>query len=119
MLFIIFCLLFLTVSIIFFKKFKICYAFSFGLFIGIALAILITVSLGQNYTQSLIPNVNDGIVISNTVSAWIIGEDGWSVEKFKSMFEQSIYFTFFLILIYPLVLLFDAKIRKEPKNKNH
>ncbi|MFZ3590676.1 hypothetical protein ACOI1C_15840 [Bacillus sp. DJP31] len=117
MLFIISCLLFLIGSIMIFKVFKIRYAFSCGILIGIALSIIATISLSQNYTQSLIANVNDGIAISNMISSWIIGENGWSVERFKELFEQSTNITLLLILIYPFVLLFDAKARKEPNIK--
>ncbi|MBM6617179.1 hypothetical protein JR050_05760 [Bacillus sp. RD4P76] len=80
---------------------------------GISLSILATVSLAQNYTQSLIPEANDGIGISNKMAYWIIGEDGWSQEMFKTIFEQSIFISIILIAAYPIVLTIEAKLSRK------
>jgi hypothetical protein len=76
------------------------------------LFLLAVACLAQNYTQSLISEANDGIGISNQVAYWIIGEDGWSRALFRRMFEQSINFTLFLFLAYPLVLMVESKLMR-------
>jgi hypothetical protein len=69
------------------------------------LFLLAAACLAQNYTQSLISEANDGIGISNQVAYWIIGED-------RRTFEQSVYFTLFIFLAYPLVLMVESKLIK-------
>lgn len=96
-------------AILLFKKQNSQHPFFLGCWIGIALAVVATVSLGQNYTQSLIPEANDGIGISNTVAYWIIGEEHWSVDQFKRAFERSMYFTLILIILSPLVYFLESK----------
>lgn len=83
--------------------------FSKGIALAIGLSILASVGLGQNYTQSLIPEANDGISISNNLDYWIIGEDSWTQELFKTFFEWSIYMTLMLIIILPIVILLESK----------
>ncbi|MED4569514.1 hypothetical protein [Brevibacillus agri] len=63
-------------------------------------SVLSTVCLAQNYTESLIPAANDGIAISNSLAYWIIGEDRWSRELFKSYFDGSVYVSLLLLLLY-------------------
>ncbi|MEH7114959.1 hypothetical protein V7124_21750 [Neobacillus niacini] len=69
----------------------------------IAFAILSSVSLAQNYTARLIPEVNDGIGISNLLAAFLLPEAGWTKEMFLSKFELylgiSITFTFIYFLL--------------------
>lgn len=89
------------------------YPYSKGIALGTGLSLLAAVCLAQNYTQSLIPEVNDGIGISNQVAYWIIGEDGWTKEMFRKSFEQSVYFTLLLLVAYPLVLIVESKSIKK------
>ncbi|OYD59843.1 hypothetical protein CGZ90_06215 [Fictibacillus aquaticus] len=79
---------------------------------AIALAVLSVLSLSQNYTQSLIPEANDGIGISNILAYWIIGETQWTQEMFKSFYDQSTYLALLLILLYPVVLLAETKLKR-------
>ncbi|MBT2636651.1 hypothetical protein J7E37_01780 [Bacillus sp. ISL-39] len=81
--------------------------------LAIALSILAAVSLSQNYTQSLISEANDGIGISNKMAYWIIGEDGWSQEMFKYVFELSIHISIILIASYPIVLMLESKLGRK------
>jgi hypothetical protein len=113
MLFIFLCLIIIIVSLVFFRKYAILNPFSKGIALAIALSIVAVVCLAQNYTQSLIPEANDGIGISNQVAYWIIGEDGWSKESFRVFFENSVYFTLFLIITYPVVLIFESKLKRK------
>ncbi|KIL35190.1 hypothetical protein SD71_15435 [Cohnella kolymensis] len=75
-------------------------------------SIVSALCLAQNYTQSLIPEANDGIEISNRIAYWIIGDDGWSTDRFKKSFDQSIYFTLFLIVVCPFIVLIESKVTK-------
>lgn len=97
-----------------FRNFEILNPFSKGIGIAIALSILGAGSLGQNYTQSLIPEANDGLGISNAIAYWIIGEDGWSQEMFRNAFELSLYISLILIVIYPIVTVIETKLQRKP-----
>lgn len=109
MFFLLGCLIIIAVSIAVLRKKGVLYPFSKGIALAIGLSLLTAVCLSQNYTQSLIPEANDGIGISNQISYWIIGEDGWSNNMFRKWFEQSVYFTLFLLAAYPLVLMVESK----------
>lgn len=106
------CLVVLIIAVLVIRRLGIKNPYSKGICIAFAFSILAVVSLAQNYTQSLIPNANDGISVSNSLAYWIIGEDGWSQEMFKNMFEQSIYISLILIAAYPIVLVFESKLGK-------
>ncbi|WP_374723474.1 hypothetical protein [Calidifontibacillus erzurumensis] len=112
MLFIFFSLIVIIISVIFFRKYGISNSISKGVAIAIALSFLAVICLAQNYIESLIPEINDGIGISNKVAYWIIGEDGWSIELFRKFFENSVYLTLFLIIAYPIVFLFESKLKR-------
>lgn len=107
------CLVVIIIAVYAFRKIGIRNPYSKGMGIAIALSILIVISLAQNYTQSLIPEANDGIGISNQLAYWIIGENGWSQDMFKNMFEKSIYFSLILIVAYPFVLVTESKLERK------
>lgn len=115
MLFVFSCLIFIFISISVFsiRRVGVSNPYSKGFSLAIVLSIVAVVCLAQNYTQSLIPEANDGIGISNQVAYSIIGEDGWSQDKFRDIFEKSIYFTLFLIVAYPVVLIVESKLKKK------
>ncbi|MEH7113281.1 hypothetical protein V7124_12975 [Neobacillus niacini] len=73
----------------------------------ISFAILSSVALGQNYTTSLIPEVNDGIGISNFLAAFLLPEDGWTKEMFLSKFELYLGISFAFILLYFLLVIVE------------
>ncbi|EPD53287.1 hypothetical protein HMPREF1210_01018 [Paenisporosarcina sp. HGH0030] len=73
----------------------------------IAFAILSSVALGQNYTKSLIPEVNDGIGISNFLATFLLPEDGWTKEMFLSKFELYLGISIALILLYFLIVIVE------------
>ncbi|MBM7619690.1 carbon starvation protein CstA [Bacillus tianshenii] len=107
------CLVLVIGSVVLFKRFGVKNSFSKGVALAIALSILAVVALAQNYTQSLIPEANDGMGISNSVAYWIIGEERWTNEMFQSFFEKSTYLTLVLIVAYPLVLAVEARKGKK------
>ncbi|WP_419875225.1 hypothetical protein [Candidatus Pristimantibacillus sp. PTI5] len=107
------CLIFIIISIFTFRRVGISNPYSKGFFLAIVLSIVAVICLAQNYTQNLIPEVNDGIGASNKVAYWILGEDGWSKETFRDAFEKSIYLTLFLIIAYPVVLAVESKLKKK------
>ena len=112
MVFLLGCLIFVAVSAIILRKIGAMHPYSIGIALAIGLSLLAVICLAQNYTQSLIPEANDGIGVSNPVAYLIIGEDGWSKDLFRKSFEQSIYFNLFLFIAYPLVLMVDSKFKK-------
>lgn len=101
------------ISVLVIKKFGIKNPFSKGIGMAIAISILAVVNLAQNYTQSLIPQANDGLGISNKMAYWIIGEEGWSQEIFKNTFDQSVYISILLIAAYPIVLIIESKFGRK------
>ncbi|MCF2943100.1 hypothetical protein [Paenibacillus tarimensis] len=91
------------------KRFGCVSPYSKGLTLTAALSIIALIGLGQNYTQSLVNRGEDGIAVSNQAAYWILGEDRWSVERFRLAYETSLYLTIFLLVLYPVVLLLELK----------
>ncbi|MEH7392358.1 hypothetical protein [Bacillus sp. JJ1474] len=73
----------------------------------IAFTILSSVALGQNYTTSIISEVNDGIGISNFLAAFLLPEDGWTIEMFSSKFELYLGSSIVFILLYFLLVIVE------------
>ena len=71
----------------------------------ILICFISTICLGVNYVASAVPSLNDGIGIHNFISRWIIGENNWSVQLFKTYFNLSVYVSLFITLIYSLLTL--------------
>ncbi|KOA18509.1 hypothetical protein CLHOM_34110 [Clostridium homopropionicum DSM 5847] len=71
----------------------------------ILICIISTICLGVNYVAATVPNLNDGLAINNFLSYWIIREDNWSVQLFKSYFDSSVYISLVLVLIYSVLTL--------------
>jgi hypothetical protein len=108
MVFILSGLMFVLVSVFFFRRSGVKHPYSKGIALAIALSAVATVCLAQNYTQSLIPGAEDGIGISNRVAYWLIGEDLWSTDRFRAYFMNAVSVTLVLIAAYPLVLSMEA-----------
>lgn len=113
MLFILLSLVFIIVSMMIFKRFAVRNPCSKGILLAFFVTAVVAICLAQNDTQSQIPGAADGIGISNSVAYWIIGEDGWTADKFRNAFENAIYFALFLIFAYPVVVAVESK----PKRK--
>ncbi|MFC3771693.1 hypothetical protein [Paenibacillus sp. GCM10012303] len=60
-------------------------------------------SKAQNHMNNQVPGAQDGIGITNPVAYWIIGEDRWSIEKFRMALVHSVFLTLLLIAAYPAV----------------
>lgn len=88
-------------------------ALSKVMLILILLSILTNISLAQNYTQSLIPEANDGIGISNILASWTLPDDRWSIAMFKSYYDKSIIVTLVLLITYALVIIKEVKNSKQ------
>jgi len=71
----------------------------------ILVCVISTICLGVNFVASAVPNFNDGIGIHNFLAYWIIPEDNWSVQLFKSYFDSSVYISLFLTFIYSILIL--------------
>jgi hypothetical protein len=110
MIFLSVCLIFVAVSIVVLRKAGVLYSFSKGVVLAAGISLLAVSCLAQNYTQSLIPEANDGIAISNLIAYWIIGEDGWSHDLFLNTYKQSIYLTVIIIILYPVILVAESKV---------
>jgi hypothetical protein len=78
---------------------------SFGLLGGLTFSILSTVSLFDNYMRSQIEN-QDGIAVTNTLSYLYFGEDGWSKELFRSVYEMSFSVSMSLFILYIFLLFY-------------
>ncbi|WP_231505601.1 hypothetical protein [Bacillus sp. EB01] len=104
---------FLIISVIVFKHSGVTNPFSKGVGIAIGISLLAAVCLAQNYSHSLVPGIEDGIAISNMVSYWIIGEDGWSKVLFKQWFEGFTIISLLFIISYPIVLTFESRMGRK------
>jgi len=71
----------------------------------IQICLISTICLGVNYVASAVPSINDGIGIHNFLAGWIIGEGDWTVQLFKSYFNNSVYLSLFLVFIYSILTL--------------
>ena len=80
----------------------------------LAFSILASVALAQNYSQSLIPGVYDGIGISNFLAAFLLPDDYWSKEMFLETFELYLGISIVLILIYFICVIVE-KIKSSGK----
>jgi len=84
-------------------------------FLIIELFSLITsVSLGVNYLGAL-SGKEDGITINNGIAWWFFGDDGWSIELFKSCFESSLSLSLLLLLAYVITSFVEDFIIKRKK----
>ncbi|MFS0838269.1 hypothetical protein [Paenibacillus sp. 1P03SA] len=106
------CLAAAAIGAVFMKKAKMDAVYSNTVLILLLFTLVAAVSLSQNYTQSLIPEANDGIGIANVAAYWIIGEGNWSPARFKQFFERSLYVSLFLVVLYPLLLSIEKRASK-------
>jgi hypothetical protein len=83
--------------------------FSKAFLVLVLFSIIVNISLAQNYTQSLIPEVNDGIGISNDLAYWAIGEGGWSIEQFRTVYNGSTTLSIILVIVYAFILVFEKR----------
>lgn len=81
------------------------FAISKSLIPLILVCLISSICLGINYVASAVPSLNDGIGIHNFLAGLIIGDDNWSVQLFKSYFNQSVYTSLLLILMYSTLAL--------------
>ena len=91
--------------------------FSSSILILLVFSIITNVALAQNYTQSLIPEANDGLSISNQLSYMIIGEDRWSHELFESTYNTSTILSILLIVVYLLTLVLEKVFKRKVVEK--
>ena len=93
--------------------------FSSSILILLLFSIIANIALAQNYTQSLIPEANDGMGISNQLAYMIIGEVQWSHELFLSTYNESTIISIVLLIVYLLTLVLEKFLReKSLKNNN-
>lgn len=86
--------------IVLFKKAGVSSPFSRIALLSTLFSILAAVCLAQNYTESLIPAMQDGISISNTLAYYLIGEDGWSHATFRAAFHYAVVSSILCLMLY-------------------
>jgi hypothetical protein len=101
------------VAIMLFRYLKIKYSITLGLGILILLALVANICLLQNYSQSVMPELNDGIGISNEISRLIIREGYWTVVLYKKYFDVSIFITIALVILLIVSLLLEKKFESK------
>lgn len=92
-----------------FKKAGVSSPFSRIALLSTLFSMLATVCLAQNYTASLIPGMQDGISISNTLAYYLIGEDGWSQEKFRTAFQYAVVSSILCLMLYIAASVQDSR----------
>lgn len=96
-----------------FRKVGVPYPLSRIMLVVMIFSVLVTACLGQNYSHSLIPGIHDGISVSNKIAFFIMGDDGWSHEKFKKFFDGSIIASLLSIVLYLVSLLYETLAYKK------
>ncbi len=91
------------------------YKFSKMILIIFLFSILANVSLAQNYTQSLIPGIQDGIEISNKLAYWIITDESWGSHWSKALFRTA--YNYSTVVAGITLILFSVSLMKESKRK--
>ncbi|MEK3885576.1 hypothetical protein [Paenibacillus sp. PL2-23] len=109
MFFVLGCLLIVLTAMIAIRKAGSKHPYSLGAAMSAGFSLLALVCLSQNYTQSLIPLVNDGIGVSNRVAYWILGEDGWSQAMFRRAFEWAGFIAIFFLMLSPAAYLAESR----------
>ena len=109
---VIFIYFFIALYLVIQKKFKI----STALLPLLLFSILANVALAQNYTQSLIPEANDGLGVSNKLAYFLLGENQWSQALFQSSYHYSTNASIALLITYTVVLITEkvqGRMQKE------
>lgn len=70
---------------------------------------LVTIDLGINYIAGAVPKLNDGIGLHSRLAFFIIGEDGWSLELFKKIYDISFTISIVLTLTFIILLLLNRR----------
>lgn len=65
------------------------FRFSANLLVPIGFALLATVALLENYVTAAY-TMQDGISVSNPLAYWMLGDDGWSLERFRQAVHASL-----------------------------
>ncbi|NLM44600.1 MAG: hypothetical protein GX201_11410 [Clostridiales bacterium] len=76
----------------------------------VLISYLLTIDLGINYVAGAIPGINDGIGLHSRFALYIIGEDNWSIELLKRIYDIS--FTISILLTFILTLLLIMNYRR-------
>jgi len=92
-----------------FRKANVSYPLSRTLSLLLMFMVLAAACLGQNYSQSLIPGSSDGIAVSNYLAYVIMGEDDWSIERFKSYFDAAVSASLISMVLYIAALLWESR----------
>ncbi|HEY9059380.1 MAG TPA: hypothetical protein VIO64_02575 [Pseudobacteroides sp.] len=70
------------------------------------ISIIVTICLGLNFVGAT-SLIDGSYSINNSIAYWIIGEDGWSYNLFKSYFNYSLIVSILLILISAMIKYFE------------
>ena len=70
-----------------------------------------SIDLGLNFLYNLVPEHLDGYTSHSILQGLfgILGDHGWSLSKFYSMFETSIWFTYLMVVVN---IILNTKTRK-------
>ncbi|RNB83892.1 hypothetical protein EDM59_15355 [Brevibacillus nitrificans] len=101
----------LLLVLVLFKKCGVTRPFSRLVLLSLLFCVLATACLGVNYVQSLLPGLQDGIAVSNTLAAFIVGEEQWSQEKFFQYFEGFMATSVILMGLYIIALMWEFRTR--------
>ncbi|MDP5274564.1 hypothetical protein [Chengkuizengella axinellae] len=74
-------------------------------------SIIVCFALWDNYSTVIDPMYwsDGGIGMSNRLAYGFIGDNSWSIEKYKNAFELSMYISFSLFVFYIILFIIDQK----------
>lgn len=101
----------LLLVLVLFKKCGVTRPFSRLVLLSLLFCVLATACLGVNYVQSLLPGLQDGIAVSNTLASFIVGEEQWSQEIFFQYFEGFMTTSMILMALYIIALMWESRTR--------
>lgn len=76
------------------------------------IAVFISIDLGCNYLQAVtseISGIGDGIAIHGITAPIILGDRGWSYQKYLSVFETSVWIAFIILVENAVLSIFSQK----------
>jgi len=80
------------------------------------LSLIINIAVSQNYASN-IASGTEGYSITNVITYWLVGEDNWSLEVFKNVYNISTYISLGLLFMYGILLVYEENKNIKEINK--
>lgn len=92
-----------------FKRAGVAKPYSSLMLIATLFSVISTVCLAENYIQSLVPGIQDGISVSNPLAYYWIGDDRWTHAKFQAAFEYGVLASVLCLTAYIAATILESR----------